>query len=317
MRAITTDLEVIVGRLGPLVSKALEGAIRSAMSAGHGEVTSDHLLRSLLDLPDGDLCVAMTAAGIERKELVARLDWHLGRLPGNHAGKPRLSQPLCLLLEDAGRLTGDRVRSGHLAAALFAAPELSAADMARTLHALPKRAPHLLASPVEDRGEVGRVLPPVAAAPAPAPAPPAAPKPIETKPAPAPPAAPAALAGQSPANAAELRALFADRLVAEDQRGLTLTARVGERETTLRLDWDVPGRVLVLRIVLPGEPLADAVRTAVALSTLNNAIPYGTFVMDGGRLAFRSHVFLDADGNVPLATVAFAVRICEEAAEAL
>src|SRR5689334_6204554 len=108
MRAITTDLKVIVGRLGPLVSKALEGAIRGAMSAGHGEVTGDHLLRALLDLPDSDLCVAMTSAGIERKELVARLDWHLGRLPGTNPGKPRLSAPLSLLLEDAGKLTGDR-----------------------------------------------------------------------------------------------------------------------------------------------------------------------------------------------------------------
>lgn len=340
MRAITTDLKVIVGRLGPLVSKALEGAIRGAMSAGHGEVTSDHLLRSLLDLPDSDLCVAMTEARIDRKDLVVRLDWHLGRLPGKSEGKPRLSHALCLLLEDAGKLTGDRVRSGHVAAALLAAPALSAADMAKLLQGLPKQSLHLLASRVEDRGEVGRVLPPVAVAPAPVEAPPAARNPIESTPVEAPPAAPKAAppvprtealpggpaapetaatapADRSPANAAALRELFAERLVAEDQGGLTLSARAGERETSLRLDWDAPGRVIVLRIVLPGDPPADSIQTAIALSTLNNSIPHGTFVMDEGRLAFRSHVFLDAGGDAPLETVAFAVRICEEAAEAL
>ena len=131
-----------------------------------------------------------------------------------------------------------------------------------------------------------------------------------------PPAA-AAPADSSPANVAALRALFAERLLAEDPGGLTLRARAGGRETSLRLDWDVPGRVIVLRIALPGDPPTDAVRTAVALSTLNDAIPHGTFVMAAGHIAFRSHVFLDAGGNAPLDTVAFAALLCEEAAEAL
>ncbi len=56
---------------------------------------------------------------------------------------------------------------------------------------------------------------------------------------------------------------------------------------------------------------------AVALSTLNNALPHGAFVLDDGRLAFRSHVFLDAEGNAPIETVAYALRVCEEAAEVL
>jgi hypothetical protein len=59
------------------------------------------------------------------------------------------------------------------------------------------------------------------------------------------------------------------------------------------------------------------VSAAVALSTLNNALPHGAFVLDDGRLAFRSHVFLDAEGNAPIETVAYALRVCEEAAEVL
>ncbi len=349
MRAITADLKVIVGRLGPLVGKALEGAIRRAVSAEHPEVTTDHLLRALLDLPDSDLCVAMANAHIERKDVVARLEWHLGRIHGKHEGKPRLSHALCLLLDDAGKLTTDRVRSGHVTTALLNDPSLSAADMGKLLDALPRLSLHLLASRVEDKGEIGRVLPPPAAGPSseaetarPAPvafasvAPkPAAPKPVLA----APQAATAANAGQAasadagqaasgnaaqavtkvrpPTNVADLRAIVADRWVSEDEHGLTLTAHVEGRETTLRLEWDAAQRVLVVRIALPGSPPADPVRTAVALSTLNNALPHGAFIADGEHLAFRSHVFLDADGSVPLETVVFAIRTCQEAAEAM
>lgn len=349
MRAITADLKVIVGRLGPLVGKALEGAIRRAVSAEHPEVTTDHLLRALLDLPDSDLCVAMANAHIERKDVVARLEWHLGRIHGKHEGKPRLSHALCLLLDDAGKLTTDRVRSGHVTTALLNDPSLSAADMGKLLDALPRLSLHLLASRVEDKGEIGRVLPPPAAGPsseaetarpapvafAPAAPKPAAPKPVLAAPQPATAAnagqAASADAGQAasgnaaqavtkvrpPTNVADLRAIVADRWVSEDEHGLTLTAHVEGRETTLRLEWDAAQRVLVVRIALPGSPPADPVRTAVALSTLNNALPHGAFVADGEHLAFRSHVFLDADGSVPLETVVFAIRTCQEAAEAM
>ena len=190
MRAITADLKVIVGRLGPLVGKALEGAIRRAVSAEHPEVTTDHLLRALLDLPDSDLCVAMANAHIERKDVVARLEWHLGRIHGKHEGKPRLSHALCLLLDDAGKLTTDRVRSGHVTTALLNDPSLSAADIGKLLDALPRLSLHLLASRVEDKGEIGRVLPPPAAEasseaetarPAPVAFAPAAPKPARMR----------------------------------------------------------------------------------------------------------------------------------------
>ncbi len=356
MRAITADLKVIVGRLGPMVAKALEGAIKRAVTAQHAEVTSDHLLRALCDLPDSDLCVSMENAHLPRKEVIARLDWHLGRLHGKHEGKPRLSHALCLLLDDAGKLTTDRVRSGHVTSALLADPSLSPADVGKLLDALPRMSLHLLASRVEDRGEVGRVAatpapadtptpvekpapaaadeaapvpsvkadetapvptikvvtePPKAAASAPEaakPSPSAAPAPEEKSPEPEP---------KSPGNVAEIRALVADRVVSEDARGITLSARVDEHDTTLRLEWDAAQRVMVLRIALPGSPPADPVRTAVALSTLNNALPHGAFIAEGERLGFRSHVFLDAEGKAPLEILLFAIRTCEEAAEAM
>lgn len=360
MRAITADLKVLVGRLGPLVGKALEGAIRRAVSAEHPEVTTDHLLRALLDLPDSDLCVSMENAHLPRKDVVARLDWHLGRLHGKHEGKPRLSHALCLLLDDAGKLTTDRVRSGHITSALLADPSLSGADIGKVLDGLPRLSLHLLASRVEDRGEVGRLATapapaaepgpittslldadrtPVSAAPADKASAPAAAAPAEKAPSAAPaekapsggadttpvtaspsgaaPVTSGAPAVKSPTNIADLRAIVVDRLVSEDARGLTLTAHVEGRETTLRLEWDADQRVLAVRITLPGSPPADAVRTAVALSTLNNALPHGAFIAEGDHLAFRSHVFLDEAGNAPLETVVFAIRTCQEAAEAM
>jgi hypothetical protein len=236
-------------------------------------------------------------------------------MQGKHEGKPRLSHALCLLLEDAGKLTTDPVRSGHVAAALLSDPGLSPADMAKVFAALPRVPLHLLASRFEDRGEVGRVLVPVAEV-----AKAVEPAPAEQAPEPAPaeqaPDAPVRTP-RHPANAGALRSLFADRLLSEDASGITVTAHVQGRDTTLRIEWDAEARTIVLRIMVPGAPPADAVRTAVALSTLNNAIPYGTFVMEGAKVAFRSHVFLDADSNAPLEIVAFAARTCEEAAEAL
>jgi hypothetical protein len=120
-----------------------------------------------------------------------------------------------------------------------------------------------------------------------------------------------------PANLAALRARFASRLEAEDDGGLTLAAKVGGKATKLRLAWDLGARVLVIRIALPADPPKDEVGAAIALSTLNNALPHGAFVLDEGRLAFRSHVFLDEGGGAPVDTVAYAVRVCEQAAEAL
>ena len=313
MRAITTDTKTLVSRLDPIGVKALELAIGLTMRGGGPEVTADHLLRALLDLPDCDLSVAMANAGITRLDVAARLDWHLKRLPSAHKGKPTLAPGLCLWLQDAAALTTDRVRTGHLAAALLADPSLSAAGMAATLSALPREPLHLLASRLEDRGEVGRVAaPPAPAVPAPASAAPVAPAaaPAVARPPAAPPRA-------APANVAALRAHFADRLVGSDDAGLTLSARVSGRETKLRLAWDTDARVLVLRIALPGDPPEDEVGAAVALSTLNNALPQGAFVLDEGRIAFRSHVFLDAAGNAPIETVAFAAKVCEQAAEAL
>jgi hypothetical protein len=255
--------------------------------------------------------------------LAARLDWHLGRIDGGRKAKPVLAYNLHLLLQDAGALTEGRVRTGHLAAALRADPRLSAADIGSLLAPLSREPLHLLASRLEDHGEVGRA--PVAAAPKAAePAPtkaaePAprveAPKPVAPKP--AEPTAEAAPAARPPANVAAIRAHFGARVLAADAEGMTLKARVGARDTTLRLAWDGDARVLVLRVAIPADPPKDEVGAAVALSTLNNALPHGAFVLEGGRIAFRSHVFLDVAGNAPLETLAFAARVCEQAAEAL
>jgi hypothetical protein len=341
VRAITTDIRVLVSRLGPVAVKALELAIGQTMRAGGVEVTVDHLLRAMLDLPDCDLSAAMTAANVARVDVAARLDWHLKRLPGGSKNKPAFSQRLLLLFQDAAALTTAQVRTGHLAAALLADPSLSSADIASLLEALPRDTLHLLASRFEDRGEAGRVAAspapkaaeasaPPEASPPPAGVPdlaeiavtpkaadaPAAPKAAEA------PAAPKVEAAAEPprgaaVSAAALRAHFGDRVVAAAEDGLTLSARVGKRETKLRIAWDTDARVLVLRIALPADPPKDEVSAAVALSTLNNALPHGAFVLDDGRLAFRSHVFLDADGNAPIETIAFAVRMCEEAADSL
>lgn len=314
MRAITTDIKVLVSRLGPVAVKALELAAGQTARAGGAEITTDHLLRAMLDLPDCDLCAAMNAANIARVDVAARLDWHLKRLPSGHKGKPIFASALCLLLQDAAALTTDRVRTGHIAAAVLADPSLSGADVASTLRALPREPRYLLASRLEDRGEIGSTAAPAAASvqPRESAPPPTAPLPRMDVEAPK-----AAAPRPALKNAGELKSRFADRLVSADESGLTLAASVGGHETTLRIAWDTEARVLVLKIALPADPPKDEVGAAVALSTLNNALPQGAFVLDEGRLAFRSHVFLDAEGNAPIDTVVFAARVCEQAAEAL
>jgi hypothetical protein len=329
MRALTTDIKDLVRKLGPVAARALEGAMRAAVGAGHAEVTPDHLVRALIDLPDCDFCAALEKAGVPRVDLAARLDWHLGRLETGKRAKPVIAYNLHLLLQDAGALTAERVRTGHLAAALRADPKLSAADIGTILSPLSREPLHLLASRLEDHGEVGRA--PVAAPPAPPKAEPApaqakpapvveAPKPvaIAAKPAEPAPASPAPAAPtRGPANLGAIKAHFGARMTGADAGGISLSARVGGRDTTLRLAWDADARVLVLRVMIPADPPKDEVSAAVALSTLNNALPHGAFVLEGGRLAFRSHVFLDAAGNAPIETLAFAVGVCEQAAEAL
>ena len=71
----------------------IQSAQTNAIGAGHQQFTPEHILKALLDDPDGLAAGLMTAAGARPKEAHAAVERALGKLPkvdGSGAGDLRL-----------------------------------------------------------------------------------------------------------------------------------------------------------------------------------------------------------------------------------
>ncbi|MEW6218202.1 MAG: ATP-dependent chaperone ClpB [Thermodesulfobacteriota bacterium] len=106
--------------------EAVYQAQRLAEAKGHQELQPEHLLRALLEQPDGVVVPVLKAMGVEVGRLLAEVDALVGRLPrvsGGGAGQLYLSARLRKVMDAAFRLAGEMkdeyVSQEHLFLALL------------------------------------------------------------------------------------------------------------------------------------------------------------------------------------------------------
>src|SRR3954462_516461 len=93
-----SDPRPLVQRLTPTARRHLESAVTAAALAQHGSLTPEHVLRSILVDPTGD--VAALASEAERSAIVADVDRSLARASKSSA-RPSLADALVRWLERA------------------------------------------------------------------------------------------------------------------------------------------------------------------------------------------------------------------------
>ena len=82
--------------------EAVSAAITAAREASNPEVTPDHLLRALLEQPEGVVLPLVTRLGLAPLTLRNRADEALDALPRSYGGSdPEISRGLRRVLEDA------------------------------------------------------------------------------------------------------------------------------------------------------------------------------------------------------------------------
>jgi ATP-dependent Clp protease ATP-binding subunit ClpB len=119
------DLEKLTSRS----KEALRGAIDLARERNNPEVAPAHLLRALLDQPEGLTLPLLQRAGVNPAELHRRLGELLTALPAAYGatGDPRLADAVARLLNaalaEATSLGDEYVSTEHLVLAMLAAPQ--------------------------------------------------------------------------------------------------------------------------------------------------------------------------------------------------
>ncbi len=117
------DLERLTSRS----REALRAALDLARDRNHPEAGTAHLLRALVDQPEGVTLPLLQRAGVNPADLRRRLEELLASLPAAYGatGEPRLSEPAARLLDAAAReaedLGDEYVSTEHLVLAMLAA----------------------------------------------------------------------------------------------------------------------------------------------------------------------------------------------------
>ncbi|MGA0830429.1 MAG: ATP-dependent chaperone ClpB [Nitriliruptoraceae bacterium] len=117
------DLERLTSRS----REALRAALDLARDRNHPEAGTAHLLRALVDQPEGVTLPLLQRAGVNPADLRRRLEELLASLPAAYGatGEPRLSEPAARLLDVAAReaedLGDEYVSTEHLVLAMLAA----------------------------------------------------------------------------------------------------------------------------------------------------------------------------------------------------
>ncbi|WP_137938701.1 type VI secretion system ATPase TssH [Chitinivorax sp. B] len=124
------NLKALISKLTSISRSAAERAASLCVSRGHYEVDVEHLILSLLEDDDSDLCWLCKKYGISKTQLERDLAQELTQFKNGNTRTPVFSPHLPKLLEQAWLLASiesetSRIRSGHLLLALLTEPELS------------------------------------------------------------------------------------------------------------------------------------------------------------------------------------------------
>jgi type VI secretion system protein VasG len=126
---ITVDIKILLNRLNPYCTRALEGAAGLCVSRTHYEVTVEHLLAKLLDEPQSDLPLIFHQFDLDPGRVKKALDQTIEEFRTGNAAKPVFSPLLLEWLQDGWLIASidlgeDQIRSGALLLAFQAKPNL-------------------------------------------------------------------------------------------------------------------------------------------------------------------------------------------------
>ncbi|MBO1112825.1 type VI secretion system ATPase TssH [Bordetella petrii] len=117
------ELKPLFARLNPHCSAALEGAAGLTLARNHYEIAVEHMLRRLIEAPDGDAARILAHFDIDALRLTAQLDDALGQLKNGNPGRPVFAGLLTEWVQESWlaasiTLGQSRVRSGAMLLAL-------------------------------------------------------------------------------------------------------------------------------------------------------------------------------------------------------
>jgi type VI secretion system protein VasG len=139
---LIVDLKQLVGHLNNFCKQGLEGAAGICLARTHYEITTEHLLRKLLDEPASDLSLILTANHVDLGVFRRALDEALEGFKSGNSGRPVFSPLLLELLQDAWLISSvnlleRKVRSGAILAAVVGrATFYASGDYVQLLRAL-------------------------------------------------------------------------------------------------------------------------------------------------------------------------------------
>ena len=123
-----SNLKSLIARLNATCRQALEAAAGLCLSQTHYEVEIEHFLIKLLDIPNTDVEKILRYFEVNTSRLSADLTRAMEGFKTGNARNPALSPRIPRMIEEAWLLAsvnyeGDRVRSGHILAALLDSDE--------------------------------------------------------------------------------------------------------------------------------------------------------------------------------------------------
>ncbi|WP_395490815.1 type VI secretion system ATPase TssH [Cedecea davisae] len=123
---------ILLRRLNPYCARALEGAASLCQTRAHAEIQPEHWLLKLLEQGEGDLTVLARRYEWNMDTLWQELLGWLNNLPRSVRGRPKLSDGIQALMQEAwlrASLAGEeQIRSVHLLMALVDKPKLLRCD---------------------------------------------------------------------------------------------------------------------------------------------------------------------------------------------
>ncbi len=127
---VAVDLKSLVGRLTETCRRQLEAAAGLTLSRSHYNVEIEHVLLKLVEISGSDIAAILRKQGIDAGQVAAELNRALDRLRTGNARPPALSPDIVTWLREAWIIASleagsNRIRSGHMLAALLADEALS------------------------------------------------------------------------------------------------------------------------------------------------------------------------------------------------
>ncbi|HSW03535.1 MAG TPA: type VI secretion system ATPase TssH [Aquabacterium sp.] len=144
---MAVDLKSLAGRLTDVGRRQLEAAAGLTLSRSHYNVEIEHVLIKLVETSASDVATILRKQGVDAGKVAAELNRSLDKLRTGNARAPALSPDIVSWLREAWIIASleagsNRIRSGHMLAALLADETLSRSirDSCPSLMAIPAAA---------------------------------------------------------------------------------------------------------------------------------------------------------------------------------